>query len=184
MIKGKRGEGLHYSIFATAIGFGGVVAGKGGLLEVFTPFQVSSREEVEQHIRESYPEATGESPLTRKAARLLEEYFRGKPVDFDLPVDPTLFTPFQNQVYEIVRRISHGTVRSYGDIAQEMGRPRAARGVGSAMARNPLPVIIPCHRVIGAAGSMTGYSAPGGVGSKKWLLTLEGARLDNRISKR
>ena len=93
---------------------------------------------------------------------------------FDLPVDRGAFTPFQAVVYEEVAEITYGVVRSYAEIAARIGRPRTARGVGSAMARNPLPIIIPCHRVVGVSGALTGYSAPGGIMSKEWLLQMEG----------
>lgn len=162
------------SFFKTAFGFGGVVAGEHGLLEVFLPFSGESKEILGNQILNQYPDALKENPLTRRAALLLGQYFAGERVDFDLPLDLTVFTPFQVAVYEAVSRIPYGGVMSYGEVAGHVGRPRAARGVGSAMAANPLPVIIPCHRVVGASGKLTGYSASGGIASKQWLLNMEG----------
>lgn len=177
MMKGKRVENACFSVFSAAAGFGAVVAGEGGLLEVFLPFQVASREALEEQVRKSYPVIRGESPLSREAAHRLEEYFAGKAVEFDLPVDESRFTAFQRSVYAVVRRIPTGEVRTYGEVAVAIGRPRAARGIGVAMARNPLPIIIPCHRVVGAGGAMTGYSGAGGIGTKRWLLAMEGAEV-------
>lgn len=115
--------------------------------------------------------------MSKEAAARLGRYFAGEPVTFDLPIDGSRFTSFQRSVYEAVARIPYGAVESYGEVAKKIGKPRAARGIGGAMARNPLPVVIPCHRVVGAAGSMTGYSGAGGVMSKEWLLRLEGVGL-------
>ncbi len=161
------------SLFTTDLGVGGVVASDEGLLEVFLPFGGEGRETIAAQIAARYPAAAGESPLTRAAADLLKRYFAGEPVDFDLPIDREGFTPFQWAVYRAVMAIPSGETKSYSRIAAEIGRPRGARGIGGAMARNPLPIIIPCHRVVGKSGGMTGYTAPGGVVSKAWLLEME-----------
>lgn len=163
----------YRSLFATDLGVGGVVASDEGLVEVYLPFDGADREGMTARIAARYPVAAKESPLTRKAAGLLARYFDGESVTFDVPIDRQGFTPFQWAVYEAVRAIPAGEVRSYSQVAAEIGRPRAARGIGGAMARNPLPIIIPCHRVVGKTGGMTGYSAPGGIVSKQWLLAME-----------
>jgi methylated-DNA-[protein]-cysteine S-methyltransferase len=167
-------SGLNRSLFETALGFGGVVAGEEGLIEVFLPFSGESEDEIALNIALLYPFATGENLVTSKAAGLLGRYFAGEQVSFALQVARGDYTPFQSAVYEAVESIPYGSVKSYGEIAKQIGRPGAARGVGTAMARNPLPIIIPCHRVVGVSGSLTGYSAPGGVMSKQWLLRMEG----------
>lgn len=169
----RQAAGTYRSLFETGLGAGGVVASDEGLLEVFPPFGGETVEGVAARIAARYPSATGESPLTRKAAELLVRYFAGEPVSFELPVAGEGFTLFQRAVYEAVMAIPYGEVRSYSWIAAEIGRPRSARGIGRAMARNLLPIIIPCHRVVGKSGDMTGYSAPGGVVSKQWLLRME-----------
>lgn len=166
---------MYRSLFETGLGFGGVVAGEEGLIEVFLPFAGENEAGMAAHIALLYPDAVGENQVTTEAALLLRRYFAGERVSFDLAVDRSGFTPFQSAVYEVVARIPYGMVRSYGEVAAQIGCHRAARGVGSAMAHNPLPVIIPCHRVVGASGELTGYSAPGGVMSKQWLLCMEGA---------
>ncbi len=163
----------YRSVFETSLGFGGVVASEAGLLEVFLPFGGASRTEMIAEIAGAYPDAVADNTVTRRAAHLLWRYFAGEPVLFDLPVNWSVFTPFQTAVYHAVTDIPAGTMRSYGEIARQIGRPRAARAVGQAMAKNPLPIIIPCHRVVGAAGDLTGYSGAGGVLSKKWLLDIE-----------
>lgn len=173
----KNDAGKYLSLYTDGTRYGGVVAGERGLLAVFLPTGESPGEMLAAIARE-FPRAAGESPPTRETAALLESYFAGEEVTFDLPIDGSGFTPFQRKVYAAVARISYGELRTYRDIAREMGSPGSARGVGSAMARNPLPIIIPCHRVIGTSGALTGYSAPGGVETKKRLLLLEGAMPD------
>ncbi|WP_260293133.1 methylated-DNA--[protein]-cysteine S-methyltransferase [Sedimenticola hydrogenitrophicus] len=100
----------------------------------------------------------------------LAEYFAGDRSTFDLPLRPH-GTPFQLAVLNALRSIPYGETRSYADIAQQLGRPKAMRAVGAANGRNPLPIVIPCHRVIGADGSLTGFG--GGVRVKQYLLDLE-----------
>lgn len=115
------------------------------------------------------------SALTRKAAKLLECYFNHTPISFaQLPLDLHGLTRFQQQILTRALQIPYGQVISYGCLAQLAGYPRAARAVGGAMAANPIPIIIPCHRVVAASGALTGYSGPGGLAMKKNLLSLEG----------
>jgi methylated-DNA-[protein]-cysteine S-methyltransferase len=100
----------------------------------------------------------------------LEEYFRGERQVFDMALSPT-GTVFQRKVLEALGEIQFGTTCSYADIANRIGNPRAVRAVGAANGRNPLPIVIPCHRVIGADGSLTGFG--GGLAAKSWLLSHE-----------
>ena len=104
-------------------------------------------------------------------ARALERYFGGREEAFDLPVAPE-GTAFQQRVWSALRRIPYGRAISYGELARRVRRPRAARAVGRANATNPVSLVIPCHRVIGADGSLTGYG--GGMDRKRALLELEG----------
>jgi methylated-DNA-[protein]-cysteine S-methyltransferase len=171
------GEGRYLSVYGTDRGWGGVVASTAGLLEVVLPFGGKSREDVHAELRSRWPLAVEESPLTQDAADRLTRYYAGEPVRFDLPVDDRRFTPFQREVYRVVAGLGYGEVLSYAGVAALAGSPGAARGVGTAMARNQLPVIIPCHRVVGAGGNMGGYSAPGGIASKQRLLEMEGVRI-------
>ena len=107
-----------------------------------------------------------------EAARQLQEYLEGKRKEFDLPLHPQ-GTEFQRQVWQALRQIPYGTTITYGQLAQMVGRPSAARAVGRANGRNPISIFIPCHRVVGAAEVLRGYA--GGVEQKKKLLHLEGA---------
>jgi methylated-DNA-[protein]-cysteine S-methyltransferase len=113
-------------------------------------------------------------PLLREATRQIEAYFSGKRHDFSLPLQPE-GTAFQMQVWNAVREIPFGSTATYGEIAQRIGRPQAARAVGAANGCNPLPIVIPCHRVVGCGGRLTGYG--GGLAAKHHLLSLEGAIL-------
>ena len=111
------------------------------------------------------------TPLPLQACRQLREYFAGERKAFALPLAPA-GTEFQKKVWAALRDIPWGETRSYGDIARAIGKPTACRAVGMANGRNPLPIFIPCHRVIGTNGSITGYS--GGLEKKRFLLRLEG----------
>ena len=108
-------------------------------------------------------------------ARELSEYLNGKRTAFTIPVDWTFFTPFQREALQAVYRIPYGEIRTYIDIAREINRPLAYRAVGAANAMNPMPLVIPCHRVIGADGKLHGYGGGEGLPTKEWLLRLEGA---------
>jgi methylated-DNA-[protein]-cysteine S-methyltransferase len=116
------------------------------------------------------PEWTRDDAAFVEAKRQLDEYFAGERTTFDLPLNPA-GTPFQQVVWEALRAIPYGEVFSYGEIAEQIGKPGAARAVGLANGRNPISVIVPCHRVIGASGSLTGYG--GGLERKQLLLDLE-----------
>ena len=112
-----------------------------------------------------------DDPLLSAAAAQLQAYFTGASAGFELPL--TFHgTPFQRSVWQALCGIAAGSTRSYTEIAQQVGAPRAVRAVGAAIAKNPLSVIVPCHRVIGRSGALTGYA--GGMHRKRALLTLEG----------
>lgn len=107
----------------------------------------------------------------------VQRYFSGEKADFkNVPIDMISISPFQKKVYEATRMIPFGQVKTYGDIAKEIGSPFAARAVGGALGRNPIALIIPCHRVISSNG-IGGFSAFGGTKTKLKLLSLEGVKL-------
>lgn len=118
--------------------------------------------------------AANPSPLLAEATRQLTAYFDGHLRDFDLPLNPA-GTEFQQRVWTAMRNIPYGATETYGDLAKRVDG--VARAVGGACGANPLPILIPCHRVTGAGGRLTGYSAGEGVETKRNLLRLEGARL-------
>ncbi|KAA9130213.1 methylated-DNA--[protein]-cysteine S-methyltransferase [Marinihelvus fidelis] len=138
-----------------------LVADNGHLVEIRFPGQ---------HL-EAAPGQPGD-PALAAARSQLEEYFAGQRRQFDLPLAAS-GTAFQQQVWRALAAIPYGQLRSYRDIALSIGRARAVRAVGAANGRNPLPIVVPCHRVVGADGSLTGFA--GGLETKRQLLELEGA---------
>ncbi len=116
-----------------------------------------------------------QSEISIDSALLLQRYFFGERTCFsDIPVDISAISSFRQKVLHIIRKLEFGEICSYGQVAEQCGFTRAARAVGGALASNPIPVIIPCHRVVASNGCLTGFSAPGGVNAKKVLLQLEG----------
>ena len=112
------------------------------------------------------------SHILTAARSTIEAYLEGKVRRLDVPVDFNGQTPFHRKVWEVLQRIPYGRVRSYGWVARKVGKPKAARAVGAACGANPVPLLVPCHRVIAGDGSLGGFS--GGLGVKKRLLKLEG----------
>jgi methylated-DNA-[protein]-cysteine S-methyltransferase len=118
--------------------------------------------------------------LLARARDEISAYLTGTLKQFNLPIDWRVVTPFESLVLHAATQIPYGQVRTYGELAQMIGKPGAARAIGGAMARNPLPLVVPCHRVIDSRRALHGYSAPGGLETKAWLLTLEGHRIVNQ----
>jgi O-6-methylguanine DNA methyltransferase len=115
------------------------------------------------------PEALGD------AVKRLQAYFEDPARPLDMPVDLSERSTFHQAALRLVQRIPAGTVWTYKQVAEALGRPQASRAVGQAMARNPVPIIIPCHRVVGSNGGLRGYGGGGGIPTKRWLLKMEGA---------
>jgi methylated-DNA-[protein]-cysteine S-methyltransferase len=116
------------------------------------------------------PACRGTSPVLERVRAQLDEYFAGTRRMLDVPVDPP-GTGFQRDVWAALGRIPFGETRTYAEVAREVGRPRAVRAVGSANGQNPISIIVPCHRVVGSDGTLTGYA--GGLERKRWLLAHE-----------
>jgi len=138
----------------------------------------AERERIEREVEK----LTGQPPVydvDRVTAVLdqLDDYFQGRRHVFDLPIDWSVMTLFQQTAMRVVCTIPYGQYLTYADVAEKIGRPRAMRAVGRANATNPMPVIIPCHRLVGRDGKLHGYGGPGGLETKAWLLRLEGASL-------
>lgn len=119
------------------------------------------------------PESAPDAAPFREAIRQLAAYFAGELETFDLPLAPE-GTAFQLDVWRLLQGIPYGETTSYGELARRLGRPDAARAVGAANGSNPIPIVIPCHRVVGADGSLTGFG--GGIENKRWLLRHEASR--------
>ena len=158
-------------IFKTPLGWAGVLASEQGIRRIILPRKNKSL--VQRALRVEARGLTGTNRVVflDKAVHALRHYFSGERVSFDLPLDLRYYTQFQKDVWKATTRISHGRTRSYGWVAKQIGRPRAMRAVGQALGANPLPIMIPCHRVIGATGSLRGFSD--GLTMKKKLLDLE-----------
>ena len=116
--------------------------------------------------------ASDEHPLLRQTVAELREYFAGSRTTFEVPLDLSSGTPFQQSVWQALLAIAPGDTACYSQISARIGKPAAVRAVGAAVGRNPVSIIVPCHRVMGADGSLTGYA--GGLARKTALLTLEG----------
>ncbi|NOR18168.1 methylated-DNA--[protein]-cysteine S-methyltransferase [candidate division WOR-3 bacterium] len=131
-------------------------------------------------IKKVYPDAVfGSVPIINKICKKLENFLKGKPIEFSLNnIDLTQLYDFQKKVLLIERQIPYGCVSTYGRLAKKIGVPRAGRAVGQALARNPFPLVIPCHRTIRSDGSLGGFG--GGLKLKRQLLELEGVRFDQR----
>jgi len=166
---------LCFDLFQDALGWAVAVARDGALIGLsHCPTRERAAEVLERHWLQKDPEAEADPEAAPLPAvrRQLAEYLAGRRRDFDLPLE-TGGTEFQRLCWEALLRIPYGATRTYGEMAREIGRPAAVRAVGHANHDNPIGVIIPCHRVIGANGSLTGYA--GGLDMKRVLLELEGA---------
>lgn len=161
----------YISKFETILGTGCVIASEIGICRVQLPGGVDNDLDLDNACKIA-------SPLTEQASRMLELYFKGQFQQFEiLPVDLGTLTNFRVRILQLIRQIPHGTAKSYGEVAAMAGVPGAARAVGGAMAANPVPVVIPCHRIVAGNGNLTGFTAPGGITVKKLLLELEGLEI-------
>jgi methylated-DNA-[protein]-cysteine S-methyltransferase len=155
----------------------------GELLVAVTPrglvavsFEDEGRERtVARLAREVSPRVMEAAAPTDEARRELEEYFRGGRRSFELSLDRRLMGPFAEKVLRATSRVGFGQLATYGEIAARIDRPHAARAVGRALGSNPIPIVVPCHRIVGAGGALTGYA--GGLARKEILLRLEGSLL-------
>lgn len=127
--------------------------------------EIQINQEIKEHILQK------DTPLLKEAEKQLLEYLEGKRKAFDVPLNPK-GTKFMQEVWTALQEIPYGETKTYGQIAQIIGKPKAARAVGMANHRNPIPIIIPCHRVIGSNGKLVGYGL--GMEKKEFLLMLEG----------
>jgi methylated-DNA-[protein]-cysteine S-methyltransferase len=143
-----------------------------GTLQIFGTDEAITGVFMENHRHQSLEtrDAVRDSGPLREARRQLEEYFAGERREFSIPLHAE-GTEFQRSVWQALRGIPYGVTVSYGELAQRIGKPRAVRAVGLANGRNPISILVPCHRVIGANGSLTGYG--GGLERKRFLLDLE-----------
>ena len=175
------GQSAHrYLIFETAGGFCGIAWNDVGI----TRFQLPTRsaEATERLLLRRAPgaEPAAPTPEVAEAVAAVQRYFAGEETDFSgVTLDLSDQGAFFKDIYAAARRVGWGRTTTYGALAKELGAgPEAARDVGEAMARNPVALIIPCHRVLAAGGKVGGFSAPGGAATKVRMLALEGIRLE------
>lgn len=145
-----------------------LIGGDAGLRAVLWPNERDGRVTFDETI------VDGEHSVLLDCAQQIVEYTNGERDTFDVPLD-VVGTEFQRAVWRGLQQIPFGSTRSYGDLAQQLDRPGAARAIGSATGRNPISIIIPCHRLVGSTGSLTGFA--GGLDAKRWLLEHESNRL-------
>ena len=170
----------HYLIFETAGGFCGIAWSNVGITRFQLP--TKSAEGTERLLLRRVPgaEHCAPTPEVAEAVAAVQRYFAGEETDFSgIKLDLGEQDAFFKQVYDAARRVGWGRTTTYGTLAKELGAgPEAARDVGQAMARNPVALIIPCHRVLAAGGKVGGFSAPGGSAAKVRMLELEGVRVE------
>jgi O-6-methylguanine DNA methyltransferase len=170
---------MKYTIFNTAWGYFGLVADKKGLIRTILPCPersrraCPSRKTVEKYLLVGLDNPQFDKNLLKPLQKQIIAYFAGKPARFNAPLVLNSLPPFVRKVLVACRKIPSGKTVSYSQLAGMIGKPRASRAVGSALARNPIPLIIPCHRVIHSDGSLGKFSAPGSTCTKKKLIALE-----------
>jgi methylated-DNA-[protein]-cysteine S-methyltransferase len=169
----------EYTIFETTNGFAALAWNENGVTSLRLP--ASSEGRAEASVLRRFPQARRTTPSAQMASLISEikRYFDGEKVDFSaVPLDMGSQDPFFARVYAEVRKLGWGETTTYGAVAKVLGaEPQAARDVGQAMASNPIPLIVPCHRVLAAGGKIGGFSAPGGSSSKAKMLEIEGVPL-------
>ncbi|MCP4714808.1 MAG: methylated-DNA--[protein]-cysteine S-methyltransferase [Deltaproteobacteria bacterium] len=161
------------TVFGSSLGWCGLVGASDGIVKVF--IAVPEEAQVMAEIVRCFPGSVSDDDWFRQEVCELTDYLCGKKTKFSFGLDYGAATLFQRRVWREASAIPYGCTKSYGWLARKAGRPGAARAVGTALGRNPFPVVVPCHRVVPAGGGLGGFSAPGGVALKKKLLQLEGA---------
>jgi methylated-DNA-[protein]-cysteine S-methyltransferase len=164
------------TLFDTAIGRCGIAWGERGLVAVELPGRDDAA--TRRRLRRAAPGATEATPPAEVAAAIeaIVRLFQGEPADLSsVELDLEDVPEFDRRVYAVARTIAAGETLSYGEVAARLGEPGAAQAVGRALGRNPFPIVVPCHRVLAANGALHGFSAPGGLATKRRMLALEGA---------
>ncbi|HUV67905.1 MAG TPA: methylated-DNA--[protein]-cysteine S-methyltransferase [Sedimentisphaerales bacterium] len=172
-----------YVIFETKWGHFGLAGSESALCRTCLPGRASGT--VKSQLLKNLPDAQFDGSLFKTMQEQITAYFEGSRVSFspEIPVALDGLSEFSRLVLTTCRNVEFGQTVTYSDLAKRLGRPAASRAVGGALARNPLPLLIPCHRVIRSDGKMGGFSAPGGISLKKKMLELERQALKARISR-
>ena len=162
----------QYAIFSTSFGWCGIIYGNNGIKKVYLPG--IKKEILKNTILTANKDITENITKIEALMNDICKYFDGKKVQLDFPVDLNTITEFQKKVYKKTMQIPIGKVKTYKWITEAVGIPGGARAVGNALSKNPIPLILPCHRVVGCNGNIGGFSGPGGTSQKKKMLQLEG----------
>jgi methylated-DNA-[protein]-cysteine S-methyltransferase len=163
-----------FALFDTAIGPCGIAWGKRGVVGLQLP--EASEDAARRRLAKRFPQAEEATPPpeVQNAIDAIQTLLRGETPDLsDIPLDMDRVPAFNRKVYEIARSVPPGATLTYGEIATRIGEPGAAREVGQAMGRNPFPIVVPCHRVLAAGGKIGGFSANGGIATKRKMLAIE-----------
>jgi methylated-DNA-[protein]-cysteine S-methyltransferase len=161
----------YYTMFKTRWGYFGICATENGVFRTCLP--VKTKSICQNLLTQGLDNIVFEKSLLLPLQKAITSYYEVTYKKFKCAFDRTGFTPFKRKVLQACMNIKYGHTITYKELAKLSGRPNAARAVGSIMARNPIPLIIPCHRVLGSDGSLHGFSAPGGLETKKKMLQLE-----------
>jgi methylated-DNA-[protein]-cysteine S-methyltransferase len=167
-----------FCLFPTAIGSCAIAWSDRGVTALWLPEETDHQ--TRARVARRFPRSlvSAPPPFVQHAIEGIVALLTGEARDLtDVPLDLESVPSFHQRVYEIARGIKPGTTLSYGEVAARVGEPESARAVGQALGRNPIPIIVPCHRVLAADGGTGGFSAPGGTATKLRLLAIEGARL-------
>jgi len=160
-----------FRLASTKLGWFGLVSRGGRLVATYLP---RPKTELAEQIKARFPDAEASTTLLEAFVSDVRRYFEGHRVAFRAELDLGAVPPFRRAVLEVCRRIPYGRTASYAELARLAGNPKAVRAAGGAMAHNPLPLVIPCHRVLRSDGSVGGFSSPCGVNDKERMLRLEG----------
>ena len=167
-----------YSLFATKLGWMGLVGNVHGIQRIYLP--MDKKEWVDGSVQEDFPHAVENQGFYRGEKEQIQEYFQGQRKEFQFSLDLSKATSFQKRVYEILLTIPFGEIRTYAWVAEKIENPKALRAVGNANGQNKWPLVVPCHRVVGSNGYLTGFSAIGGLDLKAKLLLHEGVQTEKQ----
>ncbi len=170
-----------FVVFQTKLGWMGLVGNERGMERIYLP--EPSREDLVERITREFPHGQEGDHELAAAKKEILEYFDGYRKKFEMPLDFSCATPFQQKVYETMLAIPFGRVQTYRWLAEKIGNPKGLRAVGSANGKNRWPLVVPCHRIVGSDGRLTGFSAPGGLELKAELLRLEGVPVEKGRAK-
>jgi len=167
----------RYHLFDTELGRCGIAWSDDGV----THFQLPGSEETARRRLAKHASPSDPPPYVASAVAQARDYFTGARPDFStVPLDLAGIDSFRRQIYDLLRTVGWGETLTYGEMATRIGAPGGAQAVGQAMGQNPIPLIIPCHRVLAAGGKIGGFSAPGGADTKERMLALEGVFINNQ----